>query len=293
MTQRFKTIGIIGKPRDPRVAETVARLAEHLVAGGRDVFVERESLGEVAAPGIESVPRARIGEACDLAVAVGGDGTLLYAARALVDYDVPLLGVNRGRLGFLVDISPGNLGEIDTVLAGEYIEDSRMLVTAEVRRDDEVLGSGLAMNDVVLLKWNTARMIEFETYVDGELLNSLRSDGLIVATPTGSTAYSLAGGGPIMHPNVGAVVMVPICPHTLSDRPIVINAESTIEITVHDDSYRHVRVSCDGQADMEMTEGSRIVVRQNPKRIRLLHPPQYRYFEILRAKLRWGDQNLT
>lgn len=293
MTERFKNIGIIGKPADPRVADTVARLSEHLIASGRRVLVERESLGLVDVAGVESVHRADLGEACDLAVAVGGDGTLLYAARALVDYEVPLLGVNRGRLGFLVDISPGNLEEIDTVLAGHYIEDARMLLTAEVRRGDQVLSSGLAMNDVVLLKWNTARMIEFETFVDGELLNSLRSDGLIIATPTGSTAYSLAGGGPIMHPNVGAVVMVPICPHTLSDRPIVIHAGSRIEIGVHADSYRHVRVSCDGQADMELSEGSRIVVQQKAKRIRLLHPPQYRYFEILRAKLRWGDQNLT
>ncbi|MBA1146410.1 NAD(+) kinase [Ectothiorhodospiraceae bacterium WFHF3C12] len=288
--QRFHRIGILGKPDDPEVAETITRIADHLARSGRTVTLGSDVV-EIAAD-LPRLPRGELAEQMDLIIVVGGDGTLLHAARSLAEHDVPILGVNRGRLGFLVDVSPGNLSEIDAVLAGELIEDSRMLLDAEIQAEGEIVSRGTALNDVVLHKWNTARMIEFDIYVDGELLNSHRSDGLIISTPTGSTAYAMAGGGPIMHPDVNAIALVPICPHTLSIRPLVLSADSTVEITVSPDAFEHIRLSCDGQEDLGMVNGGRIVIRKRPHKVMLVHPPQYRYFEILRAKLRWGDTNL-
>lgn len=288
--QRFQQIGIFGKPGDPDVAETITRIAKHVTRSGRNVTLA-DDLAGVAAD-LPRQPREALAASIELAIVVGGDGTLLYAARLLADHDVPILGVNRGRLGFLVDVSPGNLAEIDTVLAGEFTEDSRMLLDAEIHAGEQVLSRGTALNDVVLHRWNTARMIEFDIYVDGELLNSHRSDGLIISTPTGSTAYAMAGGGPIIHPDVNAIALVPICPHTLSIRPLVLSADSSVEITVPPEAFKHIRVSCDGQEDLGMVNGGHLVIRKRARKVMLVHPPQYRYFEILRAKLRWGDTNL-
>jgi NAD+ kinase len=287
--QRFSTIAISGKPHDTGVVSTVTRLTSHLRKSGRTVLIDELLLDGHRIAGARILPRSQIVGECDLMISVGGDGTLLNIARAMVDHDVPLLGVNRGRLGFLVDVSPNNLSEVDMVLAGEFIADDRMLLQAQVMRGEEVLARGLALNDVVLYKWNTARMIEFSTYVNGELVSHNRSDGLIVSTPTGSTAYAMAGGGPIIHPDTEALVLVPICPHTLSNRPLVISASSAVEIMVAADDVERTGISCDGQSDLGLTQGARLSIERYPRPIRVIHPPQYRYFDLLRAKLRWGD----
>lgn len=289
--QRFHTIGIIGKVNDLGVADTISRIARHLQQIGHPVLLDAESSRQV--PGEDLVRREwdELIHDVDLLIAVGGDGTLLHAARLLADHEVPILGINRGRVGFLVDVSPGHLDEIDAVLAGDFIPDDRMLLAAEIRRGEEVLSRNIALNDVVLHKWNTARMIDFETYIDGELTNRHHSDGLIVATPTGSTAYAMSGGGPIVHPNLDAFALVPICPHSLSNRPLVISAESTVEIAVHPGSLKQIRMSCDGQEGPSLVNGGRIAVHKHTRKVHLIHPPRYRYFDILRAKLRWGETN--
>lgn len=285
----FHIIGLVGKPDDDAVHETLARLGEHLARSSHRVLVDEDSVPAHVLPGAERLPRARFAGTVDLVIAVGGDGTLLHTARLLATTDVPILGVNRGRLGFLVDVSPGCLHEIDAVLEGDYIADDRMLLSAQIRCGEQVLSEGLALNDVVLHRWNTSRMIDFETWIDGQLCNRHRSDGLIVSTPTGSTAYAMAGGGPIVHPDVDAISLVPICPHTLSNRPLVIGADSTVEIVVQELAEEHIRVSCDSQKDLGVVHGARIVIQRHPRKVHLVHPPGYQYFDILRAKLRWGD----
>ncbi|HET8701265.1 MAG TPA: NAD(+) kinase [Nitrococcus sp.] len=291
--QRFHTIGIIGKVNDPGVTDTITHIVRHLQRSGHPVVLDAESAREVPGDDIVRHEWDELVRAADLLIAVGGDGTLLHAARLLTEHEVPILGINRGRMGFLVDVSPGRLDEIDAVLAGEFILDNRMLLAAEIRRGEEVLSQGIALNDVVLHKWNTARMIDFETYIDGELTNRHHSDGLIIATPTGSTAYAMSGGGPILHPSLDAITLVPICPHSLSNRPLVISAESTIEIAVHPGSLKQIRVSCDGQEDLGLVNGGRIILRKHTRKAHLIHPPHYRYFGILRTKLRWGETNFN
>lgn len=292
MQQAFDTIAITGKPNDPRTVKTVRRIARHLLERGIETRLDSAIIAESETPpGCRRAAAPELIDGAGLVISVGGDGTLLRTGRLVVDQNIPLLGVNRGRLGFLVDLQPHDYDGLDAVLAGDFIEEDRTLLTAEVHRNGEVLASGLALNDVVLYKWNTARLIEFNTYIDGQLLTAHRADGIIIATPTGSTAYALAGGGPIIHPAVDAICLVPVSPHTLSNRPLVISAGSVIELEVPDDHMEHVGVSCDGQDDLGLRLGSRLLVRRHPKRVRLIHPPQYRYYDILRAKLRWGDTN--
>ncbi len=217
-----------------------------------------------------------------------GDGTLLGAARSMAATGVPLLGINLGRLGFLVDISPDDmLQTLDQVLAGEYEQEKRFLLEARIGADSSAAPT-LAINDVVLHKWNTPRMVEFDTYVDGKLVNTQRSDGLIISTPTGSTAYALSVGGPLMLPSLDALLLAPICPHTLSNRPIVVDADSRIEVLLCLKDAGFARISCDGQADLEMKPGERLFVRKYPHAFTLLHPKGHDHYKILRAKLGWG-----
>ncbi len=224
---------------------------------------------------------------CDLAVVVGGDGTLLHAARQLADRRIPLLGVNLGRLGFLVDITPPDIADaLHAVLEGHYEEDQRFLLQAQVGDQP----TALALNDVVLHKWNIARMIDFETWIDARFVYTQRSDGLIISTPTGSTAYALSGGGPLLMPELDAVALVPICPHTLSNRPIVVGADSRIEISVCGQTDpRDVRITCDGAISLTIDEGDTLRVTRHPTRVRLLHPVGHDHFDVLRAKLGWGE----
>jgi NAD+ kinase len=293
MQQPFRSIAVTGKPDDAGTVKTVCHVAEYLLDHDIKVVIDSSIVPASAAPtGARCAQPPELIEGIDLLISVGGDGTLLNSGRMVAEHDIPVLGINRGRLGFLVDVPPRDLEGLDDVLAGDFIEEDRALLHAEVRAGDRVLASGIALNDVVLYKWNTARMVEFTTYIDGQLLTSHRADGIIIATPTGSTAYALAGGGPILHPSVDAIALVPVCPHTLSNRPLVISAQSTIEVEVPRAYIGRIGISCDGQDDLGLRRDARLLVRQHTHRVRLIHPPQYRYYDILRAKLRWGDTNL-
>lgn len=293
MTKRFQQVAIVGKYEDRSIADTVENIAAYIAKSGREVVLEQETAEAFEDSSFDAVSREAIGENADLVIVVGGDGTLLNVARFLAPYQTPVLGVNRGRLGFLVDVAPTNFAELDTVLSGNFVPDERMLLQAEIVRNDQPLGPHVALNDVVIHRWNTSRMVELETHVDGRLLNNHRCDGLIVSSPTGSTAYAMSVGGPIIHPQLDAFVMVPICPHTLSNRPIVVGADSTIEIRLNNKMYEHIRVSCDGQTDVPMEEGDVIRIQKAEHKAHLIHPPQHDYYEILRAKLRWGDSSIN
>jgi NAD+ kinase len=287
----FQTIGIIGKQGEAtKVKATIERLVAFLRGRRREVFfdpVSAEILGAGAAPVLD---HQDIGKRCSLAIVVGGDGTLLHAARSLAQAGVPLLGINLGRLGFLVDVSPSDIEtSLDRILKGECDAEARSMLAARVNGADPYS----ALNDVVIHKWNTARMIEFETYVDGAFVNVQRSDGVIVSTPTGSTAYALSGGGPLLHPRLDVIVLVPICPHTLSNRPLVVGGSSRIEIRVCGFDQGHARITCDGQTDLALLPDSRVLVERSPYPARLLHPKGHDHFDILRAKLGWGGHPPT
>jgi NAD+ kinase len=228
----FSPIALVGRHSDDRVAECMRVLVRHLLARKLEVLVDRAIAGALGEPGVVPVAEADIAARARLVVAIGGDGTLLYAARMVAEHGIPLVGVNRGRLGFLTDVSPDDmLARLDEILAGKFSEDRRALLEARLWRDGtHTVLSPAALNDVVVQKWETGRMLDFETWIDGRYLNTHRADGLVIATATGSTAYALSCGGPIIQPVLGALVLAPICPHTLSDRPVVVPASSRVEV---------------------------------------------------------------
>ena len=225
----------------------------------------------------------------DLAVAIGGDGTILQAAHIIADYDIPLVGINRGRLGFLADIPANSVEEmLEKILDGEYVEDIRFQLQCQLTRNNELIQESDAFNEVIIQKGNIGKLIEFETSVDGVYVHRQRGDGMIVATPTGSTAYALAGGGPIIHPKLDALLLVPICPHTLSNRPIVIDGNSRVELVLKESKIEHGNLTCDGEIICDLAEGDRITIYKKDKKIRLFHPLSYDHYSVLRAKLAWG-----
>ena len=282
---QFKRIAIIAKPGDAeQLKSTLTRLQALLDERGLTLLPDRQSAALLGLG--QGAPLSALAENCDLAVVVGGDGTLLSAARQIADHEIPLLGINLGRLGFLVDISPDDIHQcVGAVLDGHYTEERRFLLSAQVGQQPPAL----AFNDVVLHKWNTARMIEFETWIDGDFVYTQRSDGLVMSTPTGSTAYALSGGGPLMAPGIEAITLVPICPHTLSNRPIVIDARSEIEISVCGHTNPNdVRITCDGASSLMTSNGDKLKVRRHDTRVRLLHPVGHDHYDVLRRKLGWG-----
>ena len=234
---------------------------------------------------------SRLGTETDLIIVVGGDGTFLNVARTLDNPRARLLGINLGRLGFLADLSPADMDtHLGPILAGEFDEDLRFLLDTRVRSAGRESASFRALNEIVIHKHNIARLIQFDTFIDGRLLNSQRSDGLIVSTPTGSTAYALSGGGPILHPNLDAVVLVPICPHTLSSRPIVVDSDSRIEIVIRDSLDNGAELTGDGQNPITLNDGDRIVIRRRAEPLHLVHPKGHDHFSVLRAKLHWAKE---
>ncbi len=288
---QFRTIGLLAKYADPVVCETLKAITAILQQRGLTVLVDERSSQLAECHGAQMASRRVIGESCDLAIVVGGDGTFLNAARSLVSFQVPLLGINLGRLGFLTDVSLAAVEEtLDQVLTGHYVSENRCLLHATILRGGEVISESDALNDVVIHKWNVARMIEFETYVNGKFAYTLRSDGLIVSTPTGSTAYALSGGGPIIYPDVPVTLLVPICPHTLSNRPLVVPCDAQIEIVVSDSNQDHAQVTCDGQINLGLISGDRVIIQKRNPCIRLIHPENYDYFRILREKLHWSKR---
>ena len=288
-TLAFHTIGLISKFGDPTGAGTLNQIAAYLHQRQLRVLLDESSARLIPDNGLETASRTMIGEQCDLVIVMGGDGTMLNAARSLVDYEVPILGVNLGRLGFLADVSPSEIPHrLEAVLQGHFREARRSLLHAQVLREDEITGEADALNDVVVHKREVARMIEVDAFLDGRFLNAYRADGLIISTPTGSTAYALAGGGPILHPGLEAVVLVPICPHTLTHRPIVVKADSVIEVVLNSANTTEAQVTCDGQISLAIEPGDRILIRKKSRKVRLIHPLNHDYFELLRAKLNWG-----
>ena len=286
MSKEFQTVALVGRIDDPRVAEPMAALAQHLTKAGTSVIANASIAGEL---GVEAIDESAIAEAADLVVAVGGDGTLLYAAELSYELGRPLLGVNRGRLGFLADISPSEmLTGIDNVLCGDYSQESRLVLKATVSAQDGSLSSAIALNDVVIQRRETGRMVDIETRIDGRFINTHSGDGLIVATPTGSTAYALSCGGPIIEPGLSAVVMVPICPHTLSDRPIVVPSSHAIDVIHLPRGDTKAEVVIDGRSIGELVPDGSVQITEAEQKITLLHPPGYDYYEILRSKLHWG-----
>ncbi len=289
----FSTVGIIAKQGDPEhVYATLHRLHAHLRARQLAVVLDTESANLLGASVGVAETLDAMGARCDLIIVVGGDGTLLHAARNAAPFGVPLLGINLGRLGFLVDMSPDDIESgVDQILVGDFDSDSRSMLSARIIEDAATIHVQTALNDVVIHKRNPARMIEFETYINGVFVNAQRSDGLIVSTPTGSTAYALSGGGPLVDPALDAILLVPICPHDLSNRPLVVPGDDQIEVRVREQDRRHVQVTCDGQTDLRLTAGERVLITRHPDRVRLLHPKGHDHYQILRAKLRWGGYN--
>ncbi len=289
MTQPFKSIAIIGKYMNQHALQQMqndlADLARHLSAKKIQVCIEENTAKYAELTGFPTAPLDTIGSKVDLAIVMGGDGTMLSVARSLIDNNIPLVGINRGRFGFLTDLRAEDmLGAVDRVLSNRYQIESRMLINASVMRGGKVIQQGLAFNDVVIK--GGLRLIEIAVEINGSFVHKQRADGLILSTPTGTTAYALSAGGPILHPSLEAIAIVPISPHTLSNRPIAVNSSSLIQVTMiqTDDG----QLSYDGQFQMLLESGDRVLVQRAEKQVKLLHPSEYCYFDMLRNKLNWG-----
>lgn len=289
MQTLFSNIAIIGKYMNPQALQNMhadlAQLAQHLVARGINVYLENNTAKHAQVTGFTTIPLDEIAKKADLAVVMGGDGTMLSVARSLVDADVPIVGINRGRFGFLTDLrTEGMLTGIDRMLDGDFIKEPRMLLEAQVIRQGKLVDSGYALNDIVIK--SGLRLLELEVHIDNNFVYKQRADGLIISTPTGTTAYALSAGGPILHPNLDAISLVPICPHTLSNRPIAVNSSSKIEITLM--QFDEAQLSFDGQHQVVLIVGDTIKLQRAEKTVALLHPSEYCYFDMLRKKLNWG-----
>jgi NAD+ kinase len=284
-----RVCALVGRFADPRVAESFAALFSHLQSRKVQVLVSHDSVLPDGVTGFTPVAEEEMGKRADLVIAIGGDGTLLYAARLVARHGVPLLGINRGRLGFLTDVMPQDMiASVDAALQGQLEKDERSLLSARLHRADGGVSEELALNDVVLQKVATGRMLDFETQVNGRYVNTHAGDGIVVATSTGSTAYALSCGGPIVEPHLDVVVLAPICPHTLSDRPIIVPASSEIEIRLLERPDTQAEIACDGAVLGHLMPSDRLLITPARERITLLHPPGYDYFRLLRSKLHWG-----
>ncbi len=291
MQNNFKNIGIILKPNDQSVTPALDAVTRVLHDHQLNCCIHQTN-HQARNSSLPVRSFEQIGKDCDLAIVIGGDGTLLHAARKLAPYGTPVLGVNLGRLGFLADVSPGEIEpRLQEFLNGRTDIEERFLLETRLTGHSQSAQTLLALNDVVLHKWELARMIEFGASVNGNFITAYRADGLVIATPTGSTAYSLSAGGPIVHPSLRAITLVPICPHTLSNRPLVIESDSEIELHIKTEDVTYSMITLDGQTRIRLEEDTRITVKSHAKPVRLVHPVNYDYFDILRAKLHWGSQN--
>ena len=288
-----RTIALVGKHQSSEVADALISLGEYLHERGVSVLVEWETAGNLKRPGAldrwDVCNFSEIGTRADVAIVLGGDGTMLNAARSLARYKVPLVGVNQGWLGFMTDISRLDmLSRMTDLLDGKFWPESRMLLDAEVIREGKVVACNMALNDVVVDKGAMGRMIEFELFINGEFIYNLRSDGLIVATPTGSTAYSLSANGPILHPTLTGIALVPLCPHALTNRPVIVDDRVEIELVLT--NAMDSRVHFDGQVTLNLEQGDEIRLRRSDHSVIFLHPPGYSYFAMLRQKFQWSER---
>ncbi|MDP3088586.1 MAG: NAD(+) kinase [Methylotenera sp.] len=289
MNESFKSIAIIGKYMNQSALQLMqtdlVELAQHLSNKNIQVWIEENTARYAEITGYQTAPLKNIGGEVDLVIVMGGDGTMLSVARSLKDVDVPLVGINRGRFGFLTDLRVEDmLLQIDRILAGEFTKEPRVMLTAQVIRAGQVFYVDYALNDVVIK--SALRLIELEVTVDEKFVHKQRADGLIISTPTGTTAYALSAGGPILHPNLHAISLVPICPHTLSNRPIAVHSDSQIEVTLM--QFDEAQLSFDGQFQVALEVGDKIIINRAEQTVSLLHPSDYCYFDMLRNKLNWG-----
>lgn len=288
--RQFATIGLIGKPHHKGTNLTLKRLHQWLGKQGYEILVEERVAAELSIE-VEKIDLLDIGARCDLAIIVGGDGNMLGAARVLARFNIAVIGVNRGNLGFLTDLSPDTLEtSLAEVLKGEFVSEQRFLLETEVYRHRTLKSRNTAINEAVLHPGKVAHMIEFEVYIDGQFMYSQRADGMIVSTPTGSTAYSLSAGGAILTPNLQALILVPMFPHTLSCRPIVVDACSTIKLVVSPDNHENLEISCDGHVTLSVLPGDEIIIKRSKETLHLIHPKDHEYFHVLRNKLGWGSK---
>jgi NAD+ kinase len=284
----YNTIALVVRPNTTGIEESVLSVLAFLREGGYSVVFESETAAHLNMPDVPSMSAAGIGERCDVAIVMGGDGTMLGIARQLAPYDVPLIGINQGRLGFMTDIPlEGMLPVLDKILRGTHKAERRTLLEGHVLRNGVQIHVGLAVNDVVVSRGAGAGMAELRVDVDGHFMYNQRSDGLIVATPTGSTAYALSAGGPLLHPTLGGIVLVPIAPHALSNRPIVLPDSSEIVIEIK--RGRDITVNFDMQTFAALTAQDRIHIRRSPHNITFLHPQDWSYYNTLREKLHWNE----
>ena len=291
MTKPFKTIGLIGKPNHKGAQATIETLYNYLQSNHYNVLIESTVASSLTLEKAAIHSLVEIGELADLAIVVGGDGYMLGAARVLACFDIGVIGVNRGNLGFLTDLSPTTIIEpLAAILQGKYRSEQRFIIEAEVYRHGKLKSSNCAVNEAVLHAGTVANMIEFEVYIDNCFMFSQRSDGLIVSTPTGSTAYSMSAGGPILTPSLNALSLVPMFPHTLTSRPIVVDGQSEIKLVLANENHENLQVSCDGHVILSVMPGDEVNIKKSTHTIKLIHPLNYDYFNVLRSKLSWGNK---
>jgi NAD+ kinase len=288
MSRRFQHVALVGKYQADGIRPVLEDIAHFLVRQGLDVSLELQTAHNTGMTDYDALSTAQIGAQCDLAVVVGGDGTMLGIARELARYNLPLVGINQGRLGFITDIPIGQFRDaLAAMLAGDYEEDPRAMLEGEVWRDGECIFEGLSLNDVVVSRGATASMVELRVDIGDEFVANMRADGLILASPTGSTAYSLSAGGPILHPGIAGWVLVPIASHTLSNRPIVLPDSGAVRITVV--AGRDASANFDMQGLASLLHGDQVRVQRSAHKVRFLHPRGWSYFATLRRKLRWYE----
>ena len=288
MPRRFQHAALVGKYQADGIRPLLEEIAHFLVHQGLEVSFEQATALNTGVIDFEALTLSQIGAQCDLAVVVGGDGTMLGIARQLARYNLPVVGINQGRLGFITDVPIGQYREaLAPLIAGDFEEDFRAMIEGQVWRDGECIFEGLSMNDVVVSRGATASMVEMRVDIGDEFVANLRADGLIVASPTGSTAYSLSAGGPILHPSIAGWVLVPIASHTLSNRPIVLPDSGAVRITVV--AGRDVSANFDMQGLASLLHGDQIRVQRSAHKVRFLHPRGWSYFATLRRKLRWYE----
>ncbi|WP_044407041.1 NAD(+) kinase [Thiomicrospira microaerophila] len=289
----FNSIGVFGKYNGFHSWKGIDKLIGFFQERERVVYLDQTSCADfpIERYGVELLSREQMHGKIDVAIVVGGDGTFLDVARYVVDQQIPILGVNLGRLGFLADVSPDTmLSTMDDLLNGTFDCEERNLLHVEIYEHDQLVFKHLAFNDVVIHKPDAPKMIEFETFINQRFLKSQRSDGMIISTPTGSTAYALSAGGPIVHPSLNVITLVSINPHSMSNRPFVIDGDSEIELRAHENCNGIARITCDGQITFEINAKHRTHVKRHPHFIKLIHPCGHDYFQLLRAKLHWGEK---
>lgn len=288
MTSSAKTIALVGKYNAPGITESIIELANFLESAGHTVVFESETALNMELEGFNVMAAPEIGKQADAAIVIGGDGTMLGIARQLAPYKVPLIGINQGRLGFITDIPlDGMMPAVSEILSGKYISEQRSLLQAIVVRDGNQIFSGVAFNDIVVSRGAGSGMVELSVDVDNHFMYNQRSDGLIVSTPTGSTAYALSAGGPLLHPNLSGIVMVPIAPHALSNRPIVLS--DTSEISIEIVAGRDMSVNFDMQSFASLLTKDRIIINRSAHTVTFLHPQAWNYYDTLREKLHWNE----